>query len=182
MSDEDATRLAAETVATMWHDIPDSTGLHPLRQWMRELFTWSLESPLINPELVAHAQQLGSTLLAQSTSPRLLHGDFQHHNLLQRASGDWAIIDPKGVYGNPGFDIAAWMYNPPGVTARDNYLDLSIRRLNICSDVWGIDRQELAAWAFVGSVLSLCWSVGDPAPADWLIHFERGVHQLRKLV
>jgi streptomycin 6-kinase len=146
------------------------------------LLNWSLDSPLITPELVAHAQQIAFELLAQTKVQRLLHGDFQHHNLLQRASGDWAIIDPKGVYGNPAFDIAAWMYNPPGVTARDDFLALSIRRIDICSETWAIDRQELAAWAFVGSVLSLCWSLGDPVPADWLIHFELGVHQLRTLV
>jgi streptomycin 6-kinase len=182
MTDEDATRLAAATVATMWHPVPNPDGLHPLRQWMRALFDWPQDPKVIAPELIRHAQELGSSLLAKSTRVSLLHGDFQHHNLLLRANGDWAIIDPKGVVGDPGFEIAAWMYNPPGVTARDDYLDLVARRVEICAEVWGIDQQELIAWAFVGAVLSMCWSAGDPGPEGLLSYFGRGAEQLRTLL
>jgi len=182
MSDEDATRLAAEAVATMWRPVANPDGLHPLRQWMRDLFNWSPRSDLIAPDLVRHAQELGSLLLAESSRECLLHGDFQHHNLLQRENGDWAIIDPKGVIGDPGFEIAAWMYNPPGVMARDDYLDLVARRVAICAEVWGIDRDELLAWAFVGAVLSMCWSASDPVPEGWLNHVDRGAQMLRTLL
>jgi streptomycin 6-kinase len=181
ISDEEATRLAAEVVATLWRPVPDPTGLHPLRRWMRAL----LDDPPVNridPDLLRHAQEVATTLLADTSRDRLLHGDFQHHNLLQRASGEWAIIDPKGLAGIPGFEIAAWMYNPPGVTARDDYVELVRRRAAIFSEVWGIDRQELIAWAFTGSVLSVCWSLADPMPADWSLQFVRGAEQLRTLV
>ncbi len=182
MTDENATRLAAETVATMWHLVQDPAGLHPLRQWMRALFEWSPANRLVAPELVEHAQALGSSLLAQSSRKCLLHGDFQHHNLLQRTSGHWAIIDPKGLYGDPGFDMAAWMYNPPGVTARDDYPELAARRTAICAEVWGIDQQELLAWAFVGAVLNACWSSSDAAPEEWRVALERGAWQLQTLL
>jgi streptomycin 6-kinase len=182
MTDEDATRLAAETVATMWRPVPNPMGLHPLREWMRALFDWSPRPEMIAPELIQHAQELGSSLLAQSTRDWLLHGDFQHHNLLQRANGEWAIIDPKGVVGDPGFEIAAWMYNPPGVTSRDDYIDLVERRVAICAEVWGIDQQELVAWAFVGAVLSMCWSANDSTPDGLLSYFDRGAQQLRTLL
>ncbi len=140
MSDAAATRLAAETVATMWRPAPDSSGLIPLRQWMRALLDWSPRPDWIATDLVEEAQALAIALLARSTRTCLLHGDFQHHNLLRRESGDWAIIDPKGLIGDPGFEIAAWMYNPSGVTERDDYLDLVRRRVGICADVWSIDR------------------------------------------
>jgi streptomycin 6-kinase len=182
MSDEEATRLAAETVATIWRPVPNPVGLFPLRQWMRALFNWSPHSELISPDLIQRAQELGLALLAKSSRTYLLHGDFQHHNLLQRENGDWVIIDPKGVVGDPAFEIAAWMYNPPGVTARDDYLDLVERRLEICTEVWGINRHELLTWAFVGSVLALCWSAADSAPDDWQSHFELGAQKLRTLI
>jgi streptomycin 6-kinase len=182
MTDEDATRLAAETVATVWRPVPNPVGLYPLRQWMRALFDWSPRSDRIATDLVQQAQELGSSLLAQSSRVCLLHGDFQHHNLLQRASGKWAIIDPKGVIGDPGFEIAAWMYNPPGVTAREDYLVLVERRVPICAEVWGIDHDELMAWAFVGAVLALCWSASDSAPEDWLSHFDPGAQKLQTLL
>lgn len=182
MSDAAATRLAAETVATMWRPVPDPSGLYPLRQWMRALFDWSPHREWIATELIEEAQAVATTLLARSTRTCLLHGDFQHHNLLRRESGSWAIIDPKGLIGDPGFEVAAWMYNPPGVTGRDDYLDLVRRRIGICSDVWGIDRQDLIAWAFVGAVLSVCWSADDATPERLLGYFEQGARQLRTLL
>lgn len=182
MSDGDATRLAAATVASFWRPVADPAGLRPLREWMRELFEWTPRAEWIASDLVEEAQAVGASLLARSTQPSLLHGDFQHHNLLRRESGAWAIIDPKGLFGDPGFEIAAWMYNPPGVTSRDDYLDLVKLRLAICAEVWGIDRRDLIAWAFVGAVLNVCWSVSDPAPEEWLSQSYRGAQQLRTLL
>lgn len=182
MSDEDATRLAAETVASIWRPVSDPTGLHPLRSWMDALFTWSPRPARIPTDLVEHAQKMGSSLLAHASRDSLLHGDFQHHNLLQRESGDWVIIDPKGLVGDPGFEISAWMYNPPGVSAREDYLDLAARRIAICAEVWGIDRQALAAWGFVGAVLSACWSASDPAPAERLSDSIRVAEKLQTLL
>jgi streptomycin 6-kinase len=181
MSDDAATRLAAESVSTFWRPVADPDGLHPLRRWMRAL----LDDPpvdRVDMGLIRHAQEIALELLADSSKDCLLHGDFQHHNLLLRESGEWAIIDPKGVYGNPGFEIAAWMYNPPGVTMRDDYLELVRRRVEIFAEVWEIDRQELIAWAFVGAVLSVCWSVADAMPEDWSFQFDRGAKLLRTLV
>jgi streptomycin 6-kinase len=182
MSDDDATRLAAEAVATFWRQVPDPAGLHPLRRWMRALFEWSPRPDLIAPDLIQHAQDLGAALLDRSTRSCLLHGDFQHHNLLQRSAGAWAIIDPKGLYGDPGFEFAAWMYNPEGVTARIDYLELATRRAAICSDIWGIDRQTLLEWAFVGAVLSMCWWNRESGPEALSTHFALGARQLRQLL
>ncbi len=182
MSDDDATRLAAETVATMWRPVPDPSGLYPLRHWMRALFDWSPRRAQIATELIEEAQAVATILLARSTRTCLLHGDFQHHNLLRRNSGAWAIIDPKGLIGDPGFEVAAWMYNPPGVVERDDYLDLVRRRIEICSNVWGIDRKDLVGWAFVGAVLSVCWSVDDATPEGLRGSFEQGARQLRTLL
>ncbi|MGH2549336.1 MAG: aminoglycoside phosphotransferase family protein [Thermomicrobiales bacterium] len=182
LSDDAATRLAAESVATFWRAVADPAHLHPLRRWMRALFEWQPRPELIAPDLIARAQELGETLLANSTRSCLLHGDFQHHNLLQRADGAWIIIDPKGVHGDPGFEFAAWMYNPPGVTARPDYPELARRRAAICAEIWGIEAQTLLEWALVGAVLSMCWWASDSGPQDLPTHFSLGARGLRGLV
>jgi streptomycin 6-kinase len=182
LSDDDATRLATEALATFWRPVVQPVNLHPLRRWMRALFDWSPRPDLIAPDLIDRAQDLGASLLARSTQNFLLHGDFQHHNLLQRSSGEWVIIDPKGLYGEPGFEFAAWMYNPEGVTARTDYLDLTTRRVAICSEIWGIDQQELVNWAFVGAVLSMCWWNIESGPEELATHFALGARQLRQLL
>jgi streptomycin 6-kinase len=149
---------------------------------MRALFDWAPRPDLIATDLIQQAQDLGTALMARSTQSCLLHGDFQHHNLLQRGSGEWVIIDPKGLYGDPGFEFAAWMYNPEGVTARNDYLELTTQRVAICSEVWGIDQQELIEWAFVGAVLSMCWWNSESGPEDLATHFALGARQLRQLL
>ncbi len=182
MSDEDATRLAAELLRSFWRPVTDPAGLHPLRRWMRALFDWTPRPDLLASDMVEQAQDLAAALLARSTRSTLLHGDFQHHNLLQRASGEWAIIDPKGLYGDPGFDIAAWMYNPDWVSGRSDYLDLATRRLTICANAWGIPEDELAAWAFVGAILNVCnWATSDAVPEGLLWHCIHIAQQLRTL-
>ena len=182
MTDDAATRLAAETVATFWRPVPDPAGLYPLRRWMRALFDDSPPAHRVAPELIQHAREVGADLMARSSRECLLHGDFQHHNLLRRASGDWAIIDPKGLVGDPGFEIAAWMYNPPGVTGRDDYPALVTRRAAICAEIWGMDRQELIAWAFVGAGLSVCWADGNPEPEGLQGYFDLGARKIRPLL
>ena len=179
MSDDDATRLAARTVAMMWRTVPDPSGLVPLRHWMRALLDWSPRENWVATDLIAEAQALANDLLDRSARTNLLHGDFQHQNLLRRETGDWAIIDPKGLYGDPGFEVAAWMYNPSGVVERDDYLDVVRRRLPICSAIWGIDQRDLIAWAYIGAVLSICWYPEDDAPDGLRDYFERGARQLR---
>lgn len=41
----------------------------------------------------------------------LLHGDFHHDNILLGNDGEYIIIDPKGVIGDPVFDIARFILN-----------------------------------------------------------------------
>lgn len=183
ISDEDATRLAAHTVMSMWRPVPRPDGLHPLDRWMRDLFRWTGAPHLISPDLVLHAQEIGRALLDTAPQECLLHGDFQHQNLLQRSNGDWAVIDPKGLIGDPGFDIAAWMYNPPGISAHAGYPAIAARRIAIWSEITGMERGRLAAWAFTGAVLSACWSADDlGADQSWLNHAVRIAEELRNLL
>jgi streptomycin 6-kinase len=96
----------------------------------------------------------------------MLHGDFHHENLLLRENGDWAIIDPKGLIGDPAFEVATWLWNPWGVDKWGDYVALTSKRIDIFSDVWGIDRQVLIEWGFFGAVLSACWYGHSPAPEE----------------
>ena len=39
----------------------------------------------------------------------LLHGDLHHENILKTAAGTYKVIDPKGVVGNPVFDLSRFI-------------------------------------------------------------------------
>ncbi|MEJ7837848.1 MAG: aminoglycoside phosphotransferase family protein [Thermomicrobiales bacterium] len=167
LADEAATAVFAAKAMLFWMDVEDPAPLHPLRTWMRDLFSWKSIPDRIPDDIIEHARALANELLEAPIVPRLVHGDLQHHNILRRTNGDWAIIDPKGVWGDPAFEVAAWMYNPPGVQEQEDYVNMANRRFDIISAAWGIERAHLVRWAFVGAVLSTVWSAGGPAPDGW---------------
>jgi streptomycin 6-kinase len=86
------------------------------------------------------------------------------------------------VYGDPGFDIGAWMYNPPGVTEGPSYIELAERRIGIFADAWGMPQDDLAGWAFVAAMLNACWSSSDVAPDEWMHQCVSVARQLRSLL
>jgi streptomycin 6-kinase len=180
MDDDVATRIAVETLRTFWRPVSDVDGLIPQRRVLQPLFDWTPQPELIDPGLVAQAQQLAASLLEQSTQNCLVHGDFHHWNVLQRTSGEWVIIDPIGVVGDRASDIARWMHNPPEIAAREDFLDVAVRRIRIWTDVTGIDADALASWALVGNVLNaINCTVLAPAVMQTCI---RVAHQLQPLV
>jgi streptomycin 6-kinase len=39
----------------------------------------------------------------------LLHGDLHHENILKNENGSYTVIDPKGVIGDPVFDLSRFI-------------------------------------------------------------------------
>jgi streptomycin 6-kinase len=154
MDDATSTRVAAETVRLFWRPASHTQDLKPQRRVLQPLFDWTPRPKVLDAHLVAQAQQLAASLLQRSARSCLLHGDVHHWNVLQRASGEWAVIDPGGHVGDPASEIARWMHNPPEVTEREDFLDVAARRLAVWADVTGIDEDHLASWALVGNVLN----------------------------
>lgn len=116
------------------------------------------------PGPVARAEQHARELLASAPRPMLLHGDFHHGNVLSAGPGQWRVIDPKGLIGDPAYDVAAFLYNP--MPALSRHTDAALRqvlstRLAIFAEELGVDRQRLRAWGVVGAVLSAWWAYED---------------------
>ena len=84
----------------------------------------------------------------------LLHGDLHHHNILR--SGDtWLAIDPKGVVGDPGYEVGASFYNPmPRILEMPN-LNLEqmlARRVAQLSEELGMERARIRGWGLAQCV------------------------------
>ena len=92
----------------------------------------------------------------------LLHGDLHHDNILASTSSGWVAIDPKGIVGDPGYEVGTFMLNQLPVGAADSVVqELSKQRLSIFSAELQISRERLAGWAFCHAVLSALWSFED---------------------
>jgi streptomycin 6-kinase len=123
------------------------------------------DSPLPR-RLVARAQELSDELCASAASRVVLHGDLHHDNVLRAARDPWLAIDPHGVVGDPGAEIAPLLYNPDPANRDPALTALVPARLDQLADGLGLDPDRVVAWGFVGAVLSAVWAAADPtAPA-----------------
>lgn len=57
------------------------------------------------------AQRICMLLCEKYTGQMLLHGDLHHDNILLSDNNGYIIIDPKGVIGDPVFDIPRYLLN-----------------------------------------------------------------------
>jgi streptomycin 6-kinase len=177
LSDEEMTIIGAESMRSFWREPADPSDLWPLRTWMRELLDYQPGAVFIPADLISHSQALCRDMLDVPTSASLLHGDMHHQNILRRGDHDWVTIDPKGLIGERAYEVGTWMLNPGEVVARADYLDLANRRLDLFAEMLGEDRDRMACWTFVHSVISLAWTLSDDAPAS----IDKQVNDLRTI-
>ena len=166
--DAAATRIAAGVMRALWRPVPEGAPFLPVAEWFSRAFVrhraeYGGAGPF-PPALFARAQALAWELLASPVETVLLHGDLHHYNILSNSQhperAPWMAIDPKGVTGDPGFDVGQFLLNPDldGAEVRPAVVR---RRLDIFAETLEYDRDRLAAWAVVEPVLSACWSAED---------------------
>ncbi|MDQ3539602.1 MAG: phosphotransferase [Chloroflexota bacterium] len=170
MPDLESTAIGAEIMKRFWRRPERYDHLHTLRDWFRALFSYPIQysagaSP-IPMDLVERAIMVADRLLSDPRDEVLLHGDIHHQNILQGSERGWITIDPKGLIGERGYDIATWMLNPWGIGALPDLEELMVARLELFSRELGIDRQRLTELAFMHSVLSMCWTLEDDGLQD----------------
>lgn len=112
--------------------------------------------------LVETAESLYTDLLASQAGHVLLHGDLHHWNILSAQRQPWLAIDPKGIVGEPAYEVGAWMRNPVGrILLRPDLPRLFARRVDILAEELALDRQRIIAWSLAQAVLSAWWSIED---------------------
>ncbi len=167
LTDDEMTRICARKLLEFWQEPAPETDLIPLDRWARDLLDHDPERhPRAPNDLLLEARDIAHDLLGSPTSRSLLHGDLHHQNILRGRGDTWVTIDPKGLIGERGYDITAWMMNPWGAPLRDDYVDIANRRLDVFAEMLGEDRNRLAQWAVFHAALSLCWSLDAEQPED----------------
>ncbi len=165
MDDLESTMIGAQIMKRFSRTPARPDHLHPLRRWFNALYRYpdryTPETSPIPIQLVEQAIAVTNRLLREPRDKVLLHGDIHHENVLRGGESGWITIDPKGLVGERGYEIAPWMLNPPGTGKRPDLAEVLSARLDLFSRELGIDRQRLAEWAFMHSVLSMCWTLED---------------------
>ncbi|MBZ9963159.1 aminoglycoside phosphotransferase family protein [Mesorhizobium sp. BR1-1-2] len=112
--DDAATAIAAEVMAKLLSpsDHPAPADLQPLRERFSSLFKKAAtDRDAGHVSIYVEAAAIADRLLDDPRDIRPLHGDLHHENILHGPRG-WLAIDPKGIFGDPGFDAANMFYNP----------------------------------------------------------------------
>jgi len=131
--------------------------------------------------LVETAENLFRELLNSMTAPVLLHGDLHPGNVLAAERQPWLAIDPKGVIGEPEYEVGALLRSPwPGAPAQASPKQVLTRRVDQIVDEMGFDRARIIGWGLAQAVLSAWWSFEDHGHGwEWAVSCADVLAQLK---
>jgi streptomycin 6-kinase len=161
-----ATSIAAQVMRQLWRPLPADHPFPTVARWaaglgrLRERFGGGT-GPL--PSIwVARAEGLFSELIVSMAEPELLHGDLHHHNILAAQRQPWLALDPKGVVGEPAYEVGALLRNPmPQILDQPDVKGIMARRVDQLAEELGFDRKRLVGWGVAQAVLSAWWMLED---------------------
>ena len=157
--DEGATHIAADLMCTL-HQAPIPAEV-PFSTLEQTIPTFTKVPEELAP-FIAHARLLRQQLLTTQSKRVLLHGDFHHDNILLSGDKHWLVIDPKGIIGDPYYDLAVYMHNPmKELFVVQNIQAILINRITTFASLLGYDRQRIFDWTYLQAVTSAYWSVED---------------------
>lgn len=167
-NDEKATSIAASLMRGLWRPAPTEHNFPTVGDWgggfqkLRQRFGGGC-GPL-PAALVDRAERLFAELLASSSEAVLLHGDLHHDNILSAQRQPWLAIDPKGVIGEPAYEVGALLRNLwQDRRAISDPARLTERRVHQLAEELNVDRARIRGWGIAQAVLSAWWCVEDDA-------------------
>lgn len=153
------------------HIMPANAELYPTYiEWVRRITDYMNRREDCE-ELAFYmnkAEEICISLTSLYPEKVLLHGDFHHDNILLGKDGTYKIIDPKGVIGDPIFDIPRFILNEfdeeltvetyKKINDIISYLE---KKLMIPNDI-------IRKCLFVETAMGICWCVEDGStPEDY---------------
>jgi streptomycin 6-kinase len=163
--DAGETSAAARVMRGLWRPAPPDLTFPSMGDWLDGMRNEAREEERVYPGDLAwlwRALDLAVDLLKESSTEVLLHGDLHHDNILSSSRETWLAIDPKGVTGDPAWEVAPFLYNNVASTAGETeWRRLARRRIDQFADELALDRHRLYACSAVRSSLSAGWSLGS---------------------
>ena len=101
------------------------------------------------------AEQMLTDICKKYTRNLLLHGDLHHENILKNGNGGYTVIDPKGVIGDPVFDLSRFILDEFRDNLTSEPKDVVIDFVQKLSDGVGIPCEILLRCLFIETVIWL---------------------------
>jgi streptomycin 6-kinase len=133
---------------------------HPfphIKDWLAALDKeWNIPN-----DYLQKARRFRDQLLKTAEPDVLLHGDLHHDNILQNGE-DWLVIDPKGVIGEPAYEVAAFIRNPiPELLNHIDAPNIIQGRVTLFAAALELPERRIIDWCFVQAVLAWVWAIED---------------------
>jgi streptomycin 6-kinase len=157
-NDDEAINITTNVIKRLHKaPIPNTHAFPHIKDWLA-----LLDSDLKIPaQTLKKARELRDQLLKTAASDVLLHGDLHHDNILQNGN-DWVVIDPKGVIGEPAYEVAAFIRNPMlELLTHDDAQKIIHNRITRFAELLELPSQRIIDWCFVQAVLAWAWALED---------------------
>lgn len=139
---------------------PDLTDVELLDNWFARFQRYK-DTEFPN-ELAVRATDIYRRLSDQPDKTFYLHGDFHPGNIVTSDRSEFLAIDPKGIVGHIGYDIAVFLNNLHWWQRKnrdvEGFLQNAIGRF---SENFDLEEMELREWAFAYMVIGAWWNFED---------------------
>lgn len=153
LADEQSIEAASKAILNLWQSPPDDERFILSSRWLEgyvkvpeHLKEGLGEYP---QDLIDLAVATSKSLLDSKYTPVFMHGDLHHYNLLTATRSPWLIIDPRGVIGDPCFEIGVLFRNfRPELIETPTHKDLLLTRVEQFAKYLSLDTKRLQKWCF----------------------------------
>ncbi len=164
--DEQATHIAAQVMRQLWRPVPEHHSFPTIAKWakgferLRKQFGGGTGP--FPKHFVEAAESIYAEFICSMAEPMLLHGDLHHENILSAERQPWLALDPKGVVGEPAYEVGALLRNPlPQLLDAPEPGRILARRVDQLAEELGFERARIVGWGLAQAVLSAWWNVED---------------------
>lgn len=155
-----AVEIAIDVMRKLPRNPADKNKFINLETWIKGLdraFILNFE-----PEKTAKAKMFFAELVEPFEKKILLHGDVHFDNILSAKREPFLLIDPKGIIGEIGYEIAVFLNDLADWTShlknQKRFLENAVESF---AKAFNADAKKLRKWAFAFAVLSAWWMMED---------------------
>ncbi len=175
-SDEQITQIALDVMQRLWKPAPEQKVYPTVAEWANDLGLLRAEfkggyGPF-PPAWIDRAERQFAELMSANSPSLLIHGDMNWGNILRAQRQPWLAIDPKGVIGDPLYDVATFLNDPPDGLSKAELQKLLARRIAQIAETLNVDRQRVKTWAQAHCILAGYWTYQDHPGPGWEPSFE----------
>ncbi|WP_037309790.1 aminoglycoside phosphotransferase family protein [Ruegeria halocynthiae] len=160
--------MLADTARRLHQDpVATTSGLKSLNDVFAPLFAcqFSADCPGSLAQNIKQAAGLAHTLLYSQQRIVPLHGDLHPDNVILTDTGP-RIIDAKGYFGDPAFELANAFRHPKGMPDVIRQLSQVRQCRQLYSQALNVSPTRLMQWAAAKCALSICWRSNGTITSD----------------